>query len=737
MPTSQQINDLTTSSNGDNIQAKLQPKSHFFIEDNSFTQGQNDAFGPLSSDLFRTSSKVSFSGSKKIYAICKGTVFLQPQIDNVSNVVSTSKVNLILKPFTQPIKGIAIKYFIYRGLDKSNFINNGKIAVPSKSDFTELLWNQFNSYYEEEDPKPVFLEQFIGMPISTGASPQVGTDLIEKYFNKITSIVDEESAEENVNEAYELPIVPRGTNFGDNTGDISLDVVLDYGEYYIPNDPNPFLLDLQFARLAEGEIKIPPTSNPTAQQLFQAKLLREACTQFIDLAAFYGMHANGAGKLFVNVDPTPKSTASEIATMISNFYTKNNIYINIQANRQRSYDFYGNYAYSDTNTSNIKIGGTDITMAETTFGTMGWPIHIFLEAQDPGTSLNTLSLQLTTDGFSGAALYVKNGSLTSSNEINFVRDENLIPPERNDLNYIFPVSFIYPSNGASSIAGIIDIIYDGKQMVVEEHFDNPPSEPVYYNIKEIDDIFGLIDANSFKITQEEGAFPMIVEEKIQILSFPTEGNKNDIGTIKYKKVEDKLQTIDEVSFIERVTYETLVNQIRQDASAFVKSSSPKVDNEMVKLNSYGTSENLYYRPSIPYHIKKGKFTESSNLITNLNLISFDGNLPSKKILCITKIENNGMISTISTYSLSNTRFYLRDFHLDEDDAFYSTENISYKKYLLQLIGEDDSGNLQLFSPVNEIIIYSTDNFIFYSKNYSEFLPQNLQINFSEIDLTIE
>lgn len=104
---SPQYEDLTTSNEGRNVRASLQMTSHFFLEDNSFSQIAAESFGAISSIDFTTTSKVTFSGIKKVYAICQGQVFVQPQIG------SNDKVNVILKPFKQPISGLGIKYFVY------------------------------------------------------------------------------------------------------------------------------------------------------------------------------------------------------------------------------------------------------------------------------------------------------------------------------------------------------------------------------------------------------------------------------------------------------------------------------------------------------------------------------------------------------------------------------------------------------------------------------------------------
>src|SRR5690606_21014179 len=137
-------------------------------------------------------------------------------------------------------------------------------------------------------------------------------------------------------------------------------------DYYIENDPNPFKLDLAFAR---AQANILDTISLTEE--YQKRLLRENCTLFIDPAAYYGLHTNG-GKIYRHNQSQAIETTSEIYDLITPFITKNNIYLYVQSERQHSYNFYGNYRVSDTNANNLKTGTTEANLSETTFETDKW-----------------------------------------------------------------------------------------------------------------------------------------------------------------------------------------------------------------------------------------------------------------------------------------------------------------------------------------------------------------------------
>lgn len=115
---------LTSSETGRNVTPLLVANSHFFLESGSFGQLESQKFGVVSENEFRTTTKITYTG--KLYAICQGQIFIQPQTGN------PNKVNLLLRPYKQPIKEVPIKYFIYRGLNKSDFfteVNNETVLI--------------------------------------------------------------------------------------------------------------------------------------------------------------------------------------------------------------------------------------------------------------------------------------------------------------------------------------------------------------------------------------------------------------------------------------------------------------------------------------------------------------------------------------------------------------------------------------------------------------------------------
>jgi hypothetical protein len=715
---SNQIQNLTTSLDGTKRVAKLQAHSYFYLEGNSFTQQQSQAFGALSSsNEFQTTATVSFGATKKVYALCQGTVFLQPQKG------STTKVNLVLKPYNQPIKGLNIKYIIYRGLDKSDFIDNGgKVFgdATTGSEFVQYIWQQFNRFYDVANggTAPQFNAEFIGFPTTPQLlAEQTDESLIDQYFFKISTY--DGAGEEEAATAYELPLVPKGIQLGNAAGSLGIDIVLNDGDY-LANDNHPFQLNLGFAREVSHTLDL-----STQTDDFQKKLLKDAATNFVDIAAFYGLHANGGSKIGVNFQTDALTEKADIYSLLSNFHTKNNYYIYLRSNRQRYYNFYGNYQHSDANTNDFQIGADATALTEMNFGISGWSIHVIDQTQDPANEDNTIVLQLTTDNHSEAGLFAQIGVIASEHEENFVRQTNLLQDAADDnidANYTKPITLLTPAVNGENIAAFTQLVYEGKMVVAEEYIaPGGTATPATYFLKDIDDIFGLVNATGLLTSEMSDLLPTIVDEQLQLVTFTNSEKGQDIGAVKCQKVADTIKK-DDGTLLNRLTYETLLHTMKRVASPYLKNTEVSSDSATTSVKGY-TNDNIgFYQPKSPYNLQTKFYTDGLTTITGLYLATDSDNIPTKKILGLTNTEHQRLHDLITNNNLTNAKIYFQS-QIGGDDWFVSIEDTYYKIYTLGIIGEDAQGDLKVFFPTQTVQVYSTDLFVFYSNEYSKFIPK--------------
>ena len=722
-----QSSALTSTQNGTNIRADLRPESHFYVE-TAVTFGNPTSFGKISSTEFSTTSVISFSGVCKVYAVCKGQVFLQP----MSGAGNEGKVNLILRPFKQPINGLAIKYFIYRGLRKSDFFADGKLLATNQTEskLVEKVNTEYDNFYKNRDDKPeFFLASFLGYRELTDTA-QKETDLLDEYFFKISDT-------ETDKVAFELPMVERGMLLGSADSTLGIDVVLNEGDFFMKDDPNPFQLNLKYARAKEHKLS---TGNYTP---YRKKLVRESASMFMDIAAFYGLHTQGKGKVYTNASTEALTTPANIYSLIKNFSTAKTTYLYIQSNRQRSYDFYGNYQYSETDTTNVKVGTEASNLLKETFGVKeDWAVKAF-------DNVNQLVLQLTTDNYTDAAVYVKTGILNRNitHEDYYLRNDNILqkpstdPNVTVDVNYTKPITFDVIKTGTENtpICNFIQLICETKKLLVQTEepsaTDPNTTETVNYYLKDIDDVFGMIDESPVIQNKQDHELHYVVDQNLLLVNFNNATGGKDIATVTSKRTQDIIQK-NEDETLSRVTYETLLHNIRQSNNTFTESLSAYSDNTNSGTIHYDKSKNNFYQPEAPYYLKTQVFTDSQsgNTVTGLTLELQTGGLPSKKLLGLTKDENDIYLNILSekdttgVKKYNNAKFYLKNLLGNEEDYYTTTEGVKYRLYELYLIAEDREGKIALLKPsepTKPVQVSTIDQCVFATQEYSKYVPVKL------------
>jgi hypothetical protein len=178
----------------------------------NISQNASQAFGPFSgadsANKFRLTNMFTAAANTKALAICSGYVLVQPQPDN------SNAVNLILKPFSQPINGLNIKYFVYRGLLKSSFFTgaNMNVAGASESDFINKINADFDAFYanlKNPNDKPAFDAKFIGFDTNLMDT----TIPLYKFFFKDSDFVEAGSVFNDYDD-FELPFIQMGKSLG-------------------------------------------------------------------------------------------------------------------------------------------------------------------------------------------------------------------------------------------------------------------------------------------------------------------------------------------------------------------------------------------------------------------------------------------------------------------------------------------------------------------------------------------
>ncbi|MEO6045933.1 MAG: S8 family serine peptidase, partial [Candidatus Kapaibacterium sp.] len=455
------------------------------------------AFGPQSESQFRvTTSFTSSVADLPVYAVTSGVALVQ-RVVKEDGSLDDQTVNLIISPKGgSSIDFKPVKYFVYRGLKIGDFLggtgysevremppdgNNDGISA-----FIKQIHKNAQIRYEESagaNPNAPDVPNPAEGPLSSKVlgwdpgEPDVGgvpvppiastnDMLLERFFRTVGSTV-------------QLPYVPRGMhlgNFNTDGSEFGFEIVLE-GNHGKP-------LTLAYARSAVHVIDVVVEA---ADSESAERFRREDVLNFIDVAAYYGMHADVGVEL---PDGSRIEPENVYGAVLAPFINRNRVYIDIRNEADYSMNYYDNY---DPYGTQLKIGNEIGTMIEDRYDSNGWPIGFierFANGQQNSNGDSLYMSLLVADNIQ-PALYVERGKLVTPAIGRFVSDTSLkVEDEPWTLPFGFKLRQITLNSETRDIADIIKFRYL-RQLPAE-------SQDVIANVvaaeSYTDNIFGPIDA---------------------------------------------------------------------------------------------------------------------------------------------------------------------------------------------------------------------------------------------------
>lgn len=644
---------------------QYKPHSHFFTDLSSLAAANgNDGFGPVAGSLttkYRVTSKVKAINASpaKLYAICDGRMLIQPSTDN-------NKINIIIKPSTNNYSPLKIKYFIYRGINKADYFTNNVLNQPdvNKPITVTKLWTTLLALNGLTSPSGnIFPLEYI----YDFAAP--GTKLIDEAFQKsLVSCIE-------------------GDYIGNFNDEVGLDIVLDDGEYIFENQEILFSYNLDFARAQEFIFDIGSLSDT------KKKRLKENIHQFLDAAAFWGSHINCG--IIKYKDGIKVSNISSISEILKKYQTGNKLYIYIQGENNRSFNYYD---------STRKVYGFSGTSPEPD-NTNGWPILI---KQLLNNSPQNINFQCDYT--------IESTTLERNSERNI--SVNVIAPNVDLLAYpsterpqISGEQFGSPAANISGKSASISITFEKESsfgfcasfvFLNYRMFQKFPVDK-YYN-----DLWAVNVKNSFSVDTTTHKLHYITYDKSRNINLDDVIGESAIIKNRIIFDEGKNGTL-------KKRRRLFIAEIKHNSGTNVDYEELNIDVPNSGFLKKDFNTNDYFSSAfndIYFSIYKGSFNDSQT-IHSLSL--FHEKFPFKKkafmSLGITEEEYG--------------RFVIPP---DADNVFFNLKEISFsnenvKKFKLGLRYEDASGqiNTNIYYPTgNDILIYSVDDLFFFSAEYSKY-----------------
>lgn len=683
---------------------EYEPISHFFTDAIQLDfpiigNVGTDAFGPIlgfETTQYRTTSIVRASSADpvKVFAICNGQILIQPQTGD------NTKVNLILKPSSSynPLK---IKYFIYRSINKSDLINIDTLKPVDNEDadqpvLLKKMWDKFIAFNQ-----PLYDNGTIPTPPNVFPASLIGYNendnldiLIDHYFFR--------NLETN---SYQIPNCSIGEHIGNFTGEIGLDIVLDYGDYELTNQEELFKLNLDYARKKQFFFDTATILSPTPIKI---KRYKEHIHQFIDAAAFWGSHIEcGKIKVVNNTPPEIDSNNDIYTKIVAKFQTKNKIYVYIQGENNRSYNYY-------ETTRKVAFDLYPNPKTFVLYNTHNWPILIKDE---------NIPVDNTNPGFLGYLEYNIDSNIDKSDKCLLI---DIISPNNNTSTYPSlekpnnvngEKRFTYKikPNDLKSTANFLFIFCNLKQeFPLSNYFNNlfPVNFKNNFSLPnvEINDLGVWATYDKSQIINLESVLNIgaVIQNKL----FFDNGKGQPVSGVTPRKYRRLYMAILKRNTIHEEKY----NDINKDSITAGIAKSVKSKDEY--------SLNLYN--DVNFSVYKGNFIDNNNTIHSLALIHENNSFQKNSFfhLGITEEEYNKLIYGQITVPTTPASQYLP---LDADNVFFHFEEIpltnqNIRKFKLGFRFENNSGILTTLFPltINDVYVYTLDGMYFFSNEYAKF-----------------
>ncbi len=678
------------------------PASFAFADMASLTQNASQAFGPVHDpadansrqNRFRTTSLFRSLSAVKAYAVVDSLVLLQRDPAN------NDTVNLVLQPLVQPVAGFTpVRYFIYRGLRLSDFLAGSSGADAKKirakagaSPFLTGVWTVF------EGLNPGVTE----MPSTVlGYDPdqQTGTDKLDALFFQVGGA--------------QLPVVLKGAELGSfhhNAGnrDFGCEIVLEEGGY----EP-----DLAFARLAEHVIDITGLPTATGAQRFARTIRQEEILNFMDPAAFYGLHLHEGGKVEVAGTANPLTGLDVFDQVVSKFFTRHQLYFDVRSENGSSLNFYGNY--DDGNGNQVQVGPDPATLVPRSYATHGWPLLI-LDMSTPvatGESYNTVGLRLRINDNERGVVYIDHGQLlTPASRGAFVRGTELhsgTAPWTDQMGFRFPNTG--PSGARPGVAWVLRLVYG--------RLANPtPTVPVPASVLKTehytDNAFGPID-RAGRWAGTPG-----------ILWFTTQDQRyvDAQSALGWKQMVECGIAFQTATTSRVLLYASLTASDTHDALEFVPLRG--ITDGASSKNSFFAAPGLFAN----YLLEFDQIADGATTVRTFKLLQHPTNgFPPSNVLLL-GLERAQFDALQAMLANGISPDYLRNLKLVDKSSQVDANGKSFDRYRVGIQGlKTADGEFATEFPAVDIQVYTVDGQFFFSKLFgdAEPLPTAYARNFEE------
>ena len=676
-------------------------RMHFFTEHDKIG-AEFKIYGPLagnSTTHYNVTSHFLLTGPAKAFAVQSGRILV------IQSKVDAQLVNVILQPEeSMDIPFSKVQYYIYRGIKKSSFITGADIKPVSdsdRSDFIRDLWfkaSVFKSIFNvTTDPSPVTFGYW--------DDPLPDSLDVDLLFNALDEPVPAPASKPEYNN------VKKGNWIGDFDMSCGFEII---------TAKDTQKIDLGYVGKDGHEIDVSAMPSTTAADRFTIKCEREKILNYIDPAAFWGLHYNN-GLLAWNAAGNKHELlkgAALYTSIISKYANANMLYLDVRGERGRSYNFY--------NASlQLRFGiQTAATPAPIVYSTNDWPI---ISTTFPAAVAEFKQLQFSfqysvdvnvaeRDIAVAAYCFFQGASRKFFPSSVLIPKTTPVPPATPAPVFSGQTNFIR-NIPVKSLALPTNFLAVANYYKVQVIHNQPQPITHYFN-----DLWKTERQPSFVLTHTDeinyaywrvSSSPRLVdltgknlEEIVVTNRVFLDNGKNAANARKSRRLYQAV--VSDVTFANRMLP--------------VRTLTDGYQNFLRKSNYYRSAYGID-----GYQVYKGSITDGAATLPSLvSVHTNDFELCNSYFqLGITEEEYNRLFYDNSVIpdplpAVTHIPAEAQNcfFHLEEDTSIANTK--IFRKYKLGVRYEDATGVLQTKLPLSDVEVYSVDGLFFYSKEYADY-----------------
>lgn len=694
--------------------ADLAPHSHFFTDIGAVLVAQDPAiaYGPVSGDTtnkFRVTGLLKATGDVNAYAVVDGIFMIQRVADpGTPGAYLPNVINLVLKPYKQAMLGFTpVKYFIYRNLRLDNFLK-GISATDEKlvhdqgtaTAFIQSLW----ALHTAQNGAVPFESNALGFDLAN----QAGGDKIDKLFHR-----------QDPNK--QLPFVGRGTNMGKfytNGGadEFGLEIILEEGE---------FQPDYTYVRkYKQALVDLTQLVAPTP---FTTRLEREKVLNYIDPAAFFGMHMAKDGWLQVDDgagNKTKYSGADIYDNVISKFHTRNTLYVDIRNENALSLNFYGKY--DDGTGKALEVGNTAGALAAQSYASDQWPLIIrpSVSTANP-QDYNQVFLRLRRDYNKKPILYLEHGQPDGATTTGrFIAGDDLIvvgSPTTNAIGLRFPNKDLGAGNRIG-VSWLLKLHYTMRQDAANSPF--PPE--VVPTASYLDNLFGPIDIDPLWAANSPVIAWLAAQDKKYV-------DGQGIAGLGFEHIADRGVAFSQWNGTTSTTgvvlfYAAAKDNFENANKQFIPHNG--LTGGVSKRGSFFEEALLFDGYTVGFDV----IVDGSTEVLTMSLQETPPDPRPAEAMLLLGLTKNELETHLKSIGGFDNR-YPRTILLGEvaGSPFTDVNGEQYRKYKAGLRGMKNDGTAHQAFPGTDVIVYTTDQKFFFSHAFTQAqpLPASYSRNYDE------